>query len=53
MERWEKINAVQHMQDYIEEHVEDFISLRMLADVANYSPWYSARIFKEYRKDPI
>ena len=47
MERWEKINAVQHMQDYIEEHVEDFISLRMLADVANYSPWYSARIFKE------
>jgi len=47
VERWEKINAVQHMQDYIEEHVEDFISLRMLADVANYSPWYSARIFKE------
>lgn len=47
MEQWEKINAVQHMQDYIESHLHEFISLRMLADVANYSPWHSARIFKE------
>ena len=47
MERWDKINTVQHMQDYIENHIEDYISLRMLADEANYSPWYSARIFKE------
>ena len=52
MERWEKINAVQHMQDYIEEHVEDFISLRMLADVANYSPWYSARILRSLPERP-
>jgi AraC-like DNA-binding protein len=35
------------MQDYIKDHIEDYISLRMLADEANYSPWYSARIFKE------
>lgn len=47
MERWDRINTVQHMQDYIENHIEDYISLRMLADEANYSPWYSARIFKE------
>lgn len=47
MERWDKINTVQHMQDYIEDHIEDYISLRMLADESNYSPWYSARIFKE------
>ena len=47
MERWEKINAVQHMQDYIEEHINEFISLRMLADEVNYSPWHAERIFKE------
>lgn len=47
MESWEKINAVQQMQDYIESHINDFISLRMLADVANYSPWHAARVFKE------
>lgn len=47
MESWEKINAVQRMQDYIEEHIADFISLRMLADEAKYSPWHSVRIFKE------
>lgn len=44
---WEKIEAVQRMQDYIEEHVADKISLRDLANAANYSPWHSARIFKE------
>lgn len=47
MESWEKINAVQRMQDYIEEHITDFISLHMLADEAKYSPWHSTRIFKE------
>lgn len=47
MESWEKIKAVQRMQDYIEEHITDFISLHMLADEARYSPWHSTRIFKE------
>ena len=47
MESWEKINAVQRMQDYIEEHITEYISLRMLANVAGYSPWYSAKIFKD------
>jgi len=47
MENWDKIKAVQRMQDYIEEHIKDPISLRMLADAARYSPWHSARIFKE------
>lgn len=47
MDSWEKINAVQRMQDYIDEHMTEYISLRMLADVAGYSPWYSAKIFKE------
>jgi len=47
MDSWEKINAVQRMQDYIEEHITDSISLLMLAKAANYSPWHSERIFKE------
>lgn len=47
MESWEKIKAVQRMQDYIEEHIAEPVSLRMLADAAQYSPWHSMRIFKE------
>lgn len=47
MERWEKINAVQRMQDYIDLHVTEPITLYDLARAAGYSPWHSARIFKE------
>lgn len=47
MESWEKINAVQRMQDYINEHIAEPITLQMLAKAAGYSPWHSARIFKE------
>lgn len=47
MERWEKINAVQKMQDYINNHINDSISLSDLAHAAGYSPFHSARIFKE------
>jgi len=47
MERWEKVLAVQHMQDYIEEHLREPITLLMLSKAAGYSPWHSARIFKE------
>jgi len=47
MDSWEKINAVQRMQDYIDEHITDPISLHKLAKATGYSPWHSARIFKE------
>lgn len=43
----EKIEAVQKMQDYIEENVTGEITLSQLAEAAHFSPWYSARIFKE------
>jgi AraC family transcriptional regulator len=46
-ENWEKINAVQRMQDYIEQHIQEPVSLHALARTAGYSPWHSARIFKE------
>ncbi len=47
MERWEAINAVQRMQDYIQEHINEPITMSDLAKVAGYSQWHSARIFKE------
>lgn len=47
MDCWVKIDAVQRMQDYIEEHINEAITLYMLAGAAGYSPWHSARIFKE------
>lgn len=46
----DRIAAVQRMQSYIEEHINDDISLTDLAEVALFSPWYSARIFKELTK---
>ncbi|WP_422485818.1 helix-turn-helix domain-containing protein [Gudongella sp. DL1XJH-153] len=47
MERWEKIDAVQRMQDYIEENINEVITLADLAKAAGYSQWHSARIFRE------
>ena len=35
------------MQDYIEHHITEPISLHKLAGAAGYSPWHSARIFRE------
>jgi len=43
----ERENAVQRMKDYVEEHITEPITLRMLADAANYSPWHADRVFKE------
>ena len=35
------------MQDYIEQHIAEPITLRKIARAAGYSPWHSTRIFKE------
>lgn len=43
----DKIGAVQRMQDYIRTHLTEEISLADLAEAVHFSPWYSARIFKE------
>ncbi|HWR29755.1 MAG TPA: AraC family transcriptional regulator [Negativicutes bacterium] len=47
MENWEKINAVQGMQDFIEANLGEPITLHQLANAAGYSPWHAARIFGE------
>lgn len=41
----DQIEAVQRMQDYIEEHICETITLADLARAALFSPWYSHRLF--------
>ena len=43
----ERREAVQRMQDYIAAHLSERITLADLARAALYSPWYSARLFRE------
>lgn len=54
MNNWDKINGVQKMQNYIEAHILEPISLHDLAQASGYSPWYASRLFKEYTgKTPL
>lgn len=48
MEQWEQINAVQNMQDYIHQHINEPITLTELSRKAGYSPFHSAKLFKEH-----
>ena len=43
----ENIEAVHRMQECIDKHLKERITLRMLAEAAGYSPWHAAKIFKE------
>lgn len=40
-------NAVQSMQDYIQTHLTENITLAQLAEAAHFSPWHSFRLFKQ------
>ncbi|MEE0682122.1 MAG: helix-turn-helix domain-containing protein [Candidatus Gastranaerophilaceae bacterium] len=44
----EHIEAVQRMQDYIEEHLTGKITLSKLAEISFFSPWYSHRLFVQH-----
>ncbi|MGN0676163.1 MAG: helix-turn-helix domain-containing protein [Ruminococcus sp.] len=44
----EHIKAVQRMQEYIEEHLTDEITLSDLSKASFFSPWYSYRLFCSY-----
>lgn len=44
----EQILAVQRMQEYIEEHLDEDINLAQLSQASLYSPWHSYRIFREH-----
>lgn len=47
MDIWEKIGAVQRMQDYIHQNIDGKITSENLYKEAGYSKWHSLRIFKE------
>lgn len=44
----EHIEAVQRMQDYVEEHLCEKISFANIARASLFSPWYARRLFIEY-----
>ncbi|MBS5062646.1 MAG: AraC family transcriptional regulator [Hungatella hathewayi] len=44
----ERVLAVQRMQDYIDGHLSEEITLADLARASFYSPWYSYRLFKQW-----
>lgn len=44
----ERVLAVQRMQDYIEDNLEEPISMAELSRVASFSPWYSYRLFQRF-----
>lgn len=44
----EQIEAVQRMQDYIEAHLCDEITMADLAGASFYSPWYAYRLFTQW-----
>lgn len=41
------MEAVQRMQDYVEAHLAELISLGDLAGAAGYSPWHASRLFHQ------
>lgn len=46
----EHVEAVQRMQEYIEQNLSEDITMADLAKVSMYSPWYSYRLFVELLK---
>jgi AraC family transcriptional regulator len=47
LENGERVLAVQRMQDFIAERIDEPVSLYMLSEVAGYSPWHTLRIFRQ------
>lgn len=47
MEQWEKVKAVQKMQDFIRNHINEEIKVEEIAKASGYSKRHATRIFKE------
>ena len=47
MQQAEIVISVQKMQEYIEAHLNEKITLKQLANAAGYSPWHADRLFRE------
>lgn len=48
MNNQEQVEAVARMQKFMEDNIKNTITLYDISQVAGYSPWHSARIFKKY-----
>lgn len=48
MEDWEKLQAVQNMQEYIVRHAESNMDMHALAAASGYSRFHASRLFKRY-----
>jgi AraC family transcriptional regulator len=44
----EQLLAVQRMQDYIEAHIDEAVTMTDLARASMFSPWHSYRLFRSY-----
>ena len=44
----EQVEAVQRMQDYIQEHLKETVTLADLSRVSLFSPWHSYRLFRQW-----
>lgn len=44
----EQTMAVQRMQEYIDTHLSEEITLKDLAEASQFSPWHSYRLFRDY-----
>lgn len=44
----QQVLAVQRMQDYIEEHLNEEITLANLSKASMFSPWHAHRLFQKY-----
>ncbi len=45
--QWDRIKAVQRMQDHIEAHLDHKITMAAPVRAARYSQWHAARLFRE------
>ncbi len=45
--------CISHVCEYIDQHCTEELTLEKLANIAGYSPFHFARLFKEYRNDTI
>src|SRR6056297_2885096 len=48
MNREEQIKTVQQIQDHLNNHVHEEMTLKKISEQVGYSPWYAAKIFKKF-----
>ena len=54
MSKFDHVTIISDLQEYIERHIEEDITLHSLAQQVGYSPWHVAKMFKEFtEKSPF